>query len=152
MYAEETRVPVTQSRTEIEEICAKAGATKIGIILEPMKITLGFEMKERGIRIVMPLPDITEDRFQKKGKYHKRTKEAAQTLWEKAVRAKWRALYLVLKAKLESVEAKIETFEEAFLAHVVMPKGQTVGNWLRPQLDAAYRTGGMPPLLQASNP
>ena len=31
-----------------------------------------------------------------------------------------------MKAKLESIEAKIETFDEAFLAHIVTPEGQTI--------------------------
>lgn len=30
---------------------------------------------------------------------------------------------------------------------MVLPNGQTVGQWMMPQLDAIYENGTMPPLL-----
>jgi hypothetical protein len=42
----------------------------------------------------------------------------------------------------------ITTVEEEFLAHIVLPNGKgTVGDWLMPQIDKAYESGKMPPLL-----
>jgi hypothetical protein len=58
-------------------------------------------------------------------------------------------LLLCIKAKLESVEAKIETFEEAFLAHVVLPDGETVGEHALPAVAAIYKGGQLRPLLPA---
>jgi hypothetical protein len=68
---------------------------------------------------------------------------------EQEERQKYRALLLVIKAKLESVESEIETFEQAFLAHLALPGSstQTVGEWLTPQIEKAYREGSMPMLL-----
>jgi hypothetical protein len=40
-------------------------------------------------------------------------------------------LLLANKAKLSSVEDGIETFEDAFLAHIVMPDGTTVSQHVR---------------------
>jgi hypothetical protein len=56
---------------------------------------------------------------------------------------------LCIKAKLEAVEAKIETFEEAFLAHVVLPDGKTVGEHALPAVAAIYKGGQLSPLLPA---
>ena len=41
----------------------------------------------------------------------------------------------------------ITTLEEEFLAHMVLPDGQTVGQWLLPQVADAYDTHQMPPML-----
>ncbi|WP_198651245.1 hypothetical protein [Salinicola sp. CPA57] len=67
--------------------------------------------------------------------------------WEQACRQRWRALALVIKAKLEAVESGITMFEEEFLAHIVLPNGGTVGGWMLPQIKKSYDSGSMPPLL-----
>ncbi len=53
----------------------------------------------------------------------------------------------MIKATLEAVESGITTFEEEFLAHIVMPDGMTVGNHVRPTIAAWYAGGTMRPLL-----
>ena len=55
----------------------------------------------------------------------------------------------MIKAKLEAVETGITEFEDEFLAHIVLPNGQTAGHWMRPQIAKAYESGSMPPLLPA---
>ncbi len=55
---------------------------------------------------------------------------------------------LSIKAKLESVASGIETFEEAFLADVIVDDGQTVYD-LRPRLVEIAKTGAMVPPLPA---
>jgi hypothetical protein len=62
-------------------------------------------------------------------------------------RERWRALLLCVKAKLESVSSKIETFEEAFLAHVVMPDGRTVHEHTAPRIAEIAKGGELKPLL-----
>jgi hypothetical protein len=52
-------------------------------------------------------------------------------------------LLLVIKAKLESVENNIATFEEEFLAHIVLPNDKTVADYVVPQVAAMYQTGRM---------
>ena len=59
----------------------------------------------------------------------------------------WRALRLVIQAKLEAVEAEITTFEEEFLAHIVLPDGQTVAQHVQPRVESMYREGKMQALL-----
>jgi hypothetical protein len=53
----------------------------------------------------------------------------------------------VIRAKLEAVEQGIATFQQEFLAHIVLPNGQTAGEFLLPQLDEAYQKKRMPALL-----
>jgi hypothetical protein len=60
---------------------------------------------------------------------------------------RWRCLALVIKAKLEAVESGITTFEDEFLAHIMMPDGQTVGQHVRPNIASAYEQRSMVPLL-----
>jgi hypothetical protein len=74
---------------------------------------------------------------------------ASSKRYDQECRQRWRALLLVIKAKLEAVESGIACFEEEFLAHIVLPNGQQVGQWLRPQLAFAYERGNMPPMLPA---
>ncbi|WP_210386043.1 hypothetical protein [Phyllobacterium sp. SYP-B3895] len=76
-----------------------------------------------------------------------RTKDQQLQAWEQACRSRWRALLLSIKAKLESVEAGIETFEDAFLAHIQMPDGLSVSEHVRPRIATAYETNSMQPLL-----
>ncbi len=54
-----------------------------------------------------------------------------------------------MKAKLEAVEAGISSFEDEFLSATLLPDGSTVGDWARPQLEAAYTRGLMPGRLLA---
>lgn len=68
-----------------------------------------------------------------------------------AIKQRWRALALIIKAKLEAVESGISEFDDEFLANIMLPDGATVGEWFRPQLAEAYRIGSMPtglPMLE----
>ena len=76
----------------------------------------------------------------------RRTAAAQRSAWEQACRKRWRALLLIIRAKLEAVESGITTLESEFLANIVLPDGGTVGQWLAPQIDAAYATVRLPPM------
>ena len=65
-------------------------------------------------------------------------------LGSRPCRKRWRALLLIIRAKLEAVESGITTLESEFLANIVLPDGGTVGQWLAPQIDAAYATVRLP--------
>src|SRR5260370_42704641 len=75
------------------------------------------------------------------------TEEQMQTAIEQEKQRLWRGLALLVKAKLEAIASGISTMEEELLSYTVMPGGQTVGEWLEPQLEEAYRTGKMPPVI-----
>jgi len=67
-----------------------------------------------------------------------------------AERQLWRALSLVIKAKMEACESNITDFEREFLAHIVMPDGKTVGEHVIPVMEQAYLSGHTPQLLLGS--
>ena len=94
------------------------------------------------------MPDRQEKTFwYTPGRHTKRTEQQAYTAWEQACRSRWRALYLIIKAKLEAVESGISTIEREFFYDVVLPDGRTIGEFMAPQLETVYETGQMPTLL-----
>ncbi len=146
-YAAETEVTPERSRAEIERTLQRYGATGFLYGWKGEQAVLGFEMNGRQLRFTMALPDCQAREFRITPTGRQRASNAAQEAWEQASRQRWRALALVIKAKLEAVESGIATFEEEFLAHIVLPSGQTVGQWMIPQVEQAYLTGQMPALL-----
>ena len=150
-YAEGTDVPVEKSRAEIEVTLRRYGATGFISGWNEDHAMLGFSMQGRQVKFVLPLPSRSSKDFthfrHSSGKLLPRTADAATRAWEQACRQRWRALALVIKAKLEAVAAGITVFEDEFLAHIVLPDGQTVSQHVRPAIASAYDTGKMPPLL-----
>lgn len=140
-YASKTSVSTEKSEQEIRRLLQKYGATRFASGWEPESAFVQFQLKdsslvERQVHFVIPLPKRDEKRFTHGGHYGrtKRTPQSAEAAWEQACRQSWRALLLVLKAKLEAVESKIATFEREFLAHIVMADGRTIGDILVPRL------------------
>ena len=101
----------------------------------------------RALAVPLPLPDRHDAAFIQTDTGRERSETAAFKAWEQACRQKWRALALVIKAKLEAVESGIAIFDEEFLANIVLPDNTTVGKVMLPQINKAYETGKMPPLL-----
>lgn len=151
-YAENTSVSVTKTKAEIEEIIQKYGARQFVSGYQDNRAAIGFTLKERQIRFIITLPDKSERRFlytPERGT--RRSDEAATREWEQACRQKWRELYLIIKAKLAAVEGGVSCFEDEFMANIVLPDGSLVGDYMRPQIAAAYETGNMPALLPMLN-
>lgn len=149
-YAEDTTVSTEKSRGEIERTLSRYGATAFAYGWTGQDAMIQFEANDRRVRFVVRLPDRDDPRFRltPSGKYE-RTPAQREAEYEKACRQKWRALALVVKAKLEAVDAGISEFEDEFLAHIVLPDGRTAGEWLRPQIEETYRSGKMPSMLPA---
>lgn len=152
-YAANTSVPVETSRAEIERTLQRYGAQSFAYGWDQDKALIEFAACGRRVRFVLALPNRSADEFRFVNTNQWSSKEATpaqqERLWEQACRQRWRALALVIKAKLEAVEAEISEFEDEFLAHVVLPNGTTAGQWLRPQIADAYETGQMPAMLPA---
>jgi hypothetical protein len=145
-YAKGTTVAPEQSRMEIERTLMRYGAKKFMYYTDDLMAVIMFEAKERRIKFVIKLPPRAAFTKTPTGKA-RTSQNAVQEAYEQAVRQRWRALALVIKAKLESIESGIETFEEAFMSQIVLPDGRTAAEWAVPQIKLAYETGNMPPLL-----
>lgn len=100
-----------------------------------------FIAHNRRVRFNLPMPDRDARDITHTETGRRRTATSAAEAYDQAVRSRWRALVLVIKAKLEAVATGIVTFEEEFLAHVVLPSGDTVGRWVEPQLAEVYDRG-----------
>lgn len=151
-YASETTVSTEKSRMEIEQTLRRYKADGFYHGMDGRLAVIGFRMAERQIRfrLTMPDPKATEFTHSSRGP---RSPDVAEKAWEQACRQSWRALALVIKAKLEAVAAGITTVEDEFLAHTLLPSGATVGEWAKPQLDEAYRLGTSPtPFLALAGP
>jgi hypothetical protein len=149
-YATGTEVPVAKSRAEIETLLARYGATKFASGWEATRAVIVCETQGHAVRFILPLPDRDDRRFTRDARlaWKSRTKEHADRAYDAECRRLWRALCLVIKAKLESVASGIETFEQAFLANLVVPgTGKTFGEWAIPQIAKAYEDGGRMPTL-----
>ncbi len=144
-YAEQTGVSSERSRAEIERTLRRYGADQFVYGWGLEGAVVGFTAHGRSLRFVLPMPSRTAREFtHTPGRGLRRTPAQIEAAYEQAVRQRWRALALVIKAKLEAVQSGIAEFEDEFLAYVIMPNGQTLGDYVRPQLDAAYDTGRMP--------
>jgi hypothetical protein len=146
-YAVDTSVPVEKSKAEIEKTLTRYGASKFIYGWDEDRAMVSFTMTKRQIRFVLPLPDKGSAEIALTATGKKRNAGDAERAWEQACRQKWRALALVIKAKLEAVESGITEFDDEFMAHIVLPNGQTFGEWARPQIAAACDDKKMPPLL-----
>ena len=145
-YANQTTVTSEKSRGEIERTLTRYGATSFMYGWSEQTAVVGFEMNGRRLKFELPLPN-RDDFKLTPAKRQKRTAEATEKAYDQAVRQKWRALALVIKAKLEAVESGISIFDEEFLANILLPDGSTVGQFMTPQVEHAYKTAKMPRLL-----
>lgn len=126
MYAKRTVVPVERSRGQITTLLERHKASRIMVGYDEECAVVGFLLANTVIRFTVRLPPRAS---------------------EQRTRQRWRALLLALKAKLECVESGIETFEEAFLSHIVVPgTGRTVGDDLIPRLAEMTSDRGLPQL------
>jgi hypothetical protein len=125
-YAEGTKVPISKSKAEVDRILRKHGATQMILAFDEKSGTnvVGFTMDDRQYRLFV---------------YEAET--------ERETRRRWRALVIIIKAKLEIAASGDSTVEREFLADAVLPSGETVETWLAPQLEEAYATGKVPGML-----
>ncbi|MDR7867789.1 MAG: hypothetical protein RIN56_13325 [Sporomusaceae bacterium] len=147
-YAEGTQVDESRSRGEIERTLRRYGAQGFGYAWEGNNAMLTFKANGRMCRFLLPMPDQNDREFTYTPERQvRRSPAAARAAWEQACRQRWRAMSLLIKAKLEAIESGIVTFDDEFLAPMLLPNGQTVGQWAVPQIAAAYERNQMPALM-----
>jgi hypothetical protein len=150
-YAANTTVSAEKSKAEIESTLMRYGATSFGYQTEATRAVIQFQAQERWVRFILPMPDPSDHRFTHHSR-GARTPKARQEAYEQASRQHWRALALAIKAKLESVETGITSFEEEFLAHILLPDGTTFGQWATGEVERVYETSEMPRSMMLALP
>lgn len=111
-FAQHTTVPVEQTKTEIDRLLEKHGATNRGTMQNDEKriAIVVFTLKGAQYRIDVPLSS--------------RTPKTDR--WQQTERTRWRLVLLAIKTKLELVALGVSTVEHEFLADMVLPNGRTV--------------------------
>jgi hypothetical protein len=103
-YAEDTEVPTERSRAEIERTLSRYGADQFMYGTKPDVAVIAFRAAGRNVRFCVPFPPLSDFERTKKGIRHEvRHREQAR---EQAIKQRWRALALCIKAKLEAVEGR----------------------------------------------
>lgn len=144
-YAKNTKVGIDASIMEIRKIVTRYGATEFSFGEKAGTAVTQFTCEERIVRVSMILPHKNDDRFlyTESGR-PRRSLNAIDEAWEQECKRSWRALAMVVKAKLEAVASGITTFDEEFMAHIVMPGGRTVGDTMLPQMRQALTDAALP--------
>lgn len=126
-YAEGTKVSVESSRGEITGILTKHGVQRMGWMGGPEGDQLVFELAGASYRLDIRKPTLDEvkARYIAEGGrwnlvYDEQGKIDAE--W----RRRWRANVLLLKAKLEFIEAGDTTLERELLPYRVLKGGKTL--------------------------
>jgi len=148
-YASKTSVSVGKSKAEIERTLTRYGASEFAYMSSQDRAMIGFLVESHRIQISITLPPPQDFQYTETGR--ERTTSVMRTEWERACRQRWRALALVIKAKLEAVECGIISMEDEFLAYTVLPSGQTIGEKLTPKLTEILASGKVPSLLPGAN-
>lgn len=146
-FAGRTRVTPERSRGEIERTLARYGAEQFAYATDREQAAVGFRLDGRMIRLSVSFPSPDDAQFAETKTGKPRNPKAIAVLVEQGMRQRWRALLLLIKAKLEAIELGVTSLDEEFMGNILLPDGQTVGQYMKPQIEAAYETGKMPPLL-----
>jgi hypothetical protein len=148
-FAQGTVVPAEKSQAELERTLARYGASAFlrGWSEDRSVAQVMFEVRGRRVRFTIVIPDRSDKRFTHDRTGHVKSPAAMRAAYEAEIRRLWRALLLVIKAKLEAAESGIISFEEEFLPHIVLADGRTVAETLGPDIEQLYVTGQVPALL-----
>lgn len=129
-YAAKTSVSPEKSKAEIEKTLRRYGCEGFMYGWESGAAMIAFKAHDKTVKFVLPMPDPDDDEFRLTATGQMRSLNSMEQAYDQATRQRWRALALAIKAKLEAVEVGIVSFEDEFLAHFVLPGGQTVGERL----------------------
>jgi len=162
-YAKGTDVAPEKSRAEIEKLLTKQKVSQVGVNMDLAngRAIVLFTMPGVVITPAQVWPKVDEVRgpprvvsfavkmpkredFNKSRHGYLPTADKVDALWQQAIRERWRNLLMVLKGKFVAIESGVETFEEAFLCHLQVPSGGTVGEHVMPRYQQAIANPGSP--------
>lgn len=147
-YAQGTEVTVDRSQSELRTILRKYGADGLALAEMRDRAVVEFAANDRRIRFALPIPTEDDPALARNKAGARRTPAQLKAAVAAEERRRWRALVMVVKAKLEAVESGIVTFEDEFLAQTVLPDNTTVGEQIQEPIRRAYVEGHVRPLLQ----
>jgi len=140
-YAENTTVPISRSREELERTLERFGATAQAWMRddETQLVTLAFKRSGRGYRFVVRLPQWQDEHYLYTPTHQRRTELKAREAADQEARRRFRSLANFVKALMDAADTGIISAEDALLPYLLLPNGETVadsvGRWL-PSLEA----------------
>ena len=142
-FAEGTKVPVQRSRDELQRVLERFGVKEFAVATDGTRTRVGF--RARGLLCAIEVPALDRGfvakRLNRHPAYVGDDRMAAED------RRRWRALVMVVKAKLEAVATWISTVEGEFMANVVLKSGRLLADELRPRLRELAESPDGPRLL-----
>lgn len=144
-YAEGTTTTVNASRNEIEALVRKFGAHQILAYEDKERAIVQFTARDRMVRLTLAVP--SEESMSRTPTGLQRSVGALAEAKDKEMKRLWRALVLLVRAKITAVNEEIVTFEEEFLSHVVMADGKTVYEHSKENIRLSYESGHSQTLL-----
>lgn len=149
-YAKTTSVAAESSRGEIESTLRRYGCTAFAYAWDDStgQSEISFKLNGLTMRVGVPMPNADDKAFKLTAHKPPRTmtKQQSAAAYEQAVKQRWRALLLFVKAALEAVDCGITTVDQVFLSSVLLPGGYTIGECM-PQIRLAISEGQTPKLL-----
>lgn len=155
MAYESTTVAVEKSQGEIRRLLVSFGASEFNFGETNMPGEAGrwtavsFTHGGHTVLIRVPLKAPTDRDRKLMGERARRARtrsitEIENEHWDQEQRRIWRVLFWSLKSRMVAVEEGVETFEQAFLAHLVDPRtGFTIWQYVQPSIDSgAFQVGG----------
>ena len=159
-YAEGTTVSVDTTHGEIKRLLKRYGCDQFGLVEKPAVTAIQFVLDGLPYRFIVERPDeqgiqdaYYDDKYTNTSLSERAIRNRMESMnWNEEVlkeeRRRWRARLLWLKATLEFAESEgREILQQALMSQLVLPSGQTMGEWTAKQLPDAYASGEMPPLL-----
>jgi hypothetical protein len=135
-FGNQSKISPRETRDQIEAVLERYGADgfQYAVDRRAHRAAIAFRVDRRVVRLTVQLPDPDGPEFTTKsgGK-----RVQAKQSYDRIVRQRWRALLLIVRAKLEAILCGVTTFDDEFLANIVMAGGRTLGEHVAPQLDAA---------------
>lgn len=120
-YAD-TTVAVEKSQRGIRDLLKVHGARRFALAEGDGYAEIAFAWRALGVRIRVPIVPWSEDEI---SEYARARRKGVESVRAGAAgnedRRVWRVLFWLLKTRIEAVESGVETFEQAFLAHLLDP-------------------------------
>ena len=138
-YVRGASLSCSSLQTDIQQMLDGAGAHDCRITSEHGNGAVTFSFGDHQFRLVLPHPEPTDPpRMRRQGPVQRNINGQEHPADLEAARHSWRQLSLLIKAKLEAVAAGIVTFDEEFLAYMLMPEGGTVFQATAPTIASSY--------------
>lgn len=142
-FARGTRITEDRSRSTIEGLLRRRGATNItaGRVEHPHvprgrvpHAWIGCVLGGRALLLRFPLPSPEDPKLNLQRSGRPRAPMAVVETCERIIRARWRALLLVIRAKFAAIDAEVSTFDTEFFGDFATGDGRTVADLILPRL------------------